>query len=255
MTRHLPLPILTAVLTLGPAAQGLSQELSSSLYNTGDEYFADPFAAELGQPAGPPTPGMQTVERRLSPAIAAASFSAVTAPEPRTFAVHDLVTIIVREEAQTSFSSKLETEKETSHTGEIAEFPRLTLSDLIDFQLIPNTFPNGTLKVDVKGGSEFTGEGDFANRQTMTARLQATIIDVKPNGNVVLEARKSVQDDGEQFELVATGICRVDDITATNTVLSSQLADLYIDKQSTGHLRKAANKGLFTEVLDFFFRW
>jgi flagellar L-ring protein precursor FlgH len=255
MTRRtLPL-ILGLASALGVAIPTAAQELSSSLYTSGDELFGDPFAAEFNRDLDPVQPGLQTDDRTLSPAVAAASFMAVTAPEPRLFAIHDLITIVIREDTQTRFSSSLETEKESQFTGELAELPRLTLTDLIDFQIKPNTFPDGTLKLDLTAGSEFEGEGGYENQQTMTGRVQATIIDIKPNGNVVLEARKSVRSDKEHYTLIATGTCRVDDITATNSVLSSQLANLVIDKQHTGHLRKAADKGLLTEVFDFLFPW
>ena len=248
--------VMTGVMTASGAVApaGLSQEMSSSLYATGGEFFADPFADELAGP-GPALPGRQTDERLLSRAVAAASFMAVSAPAPRTFQIQDLITIVVREDTQTRFSSSLETEKENRYNGEIADFPRLNLSDLLDFNVAPNTFPNGTLKLDVRTGSEYAGEGDYENRRSMTDRVQARIIDIKPNGNVVLEARKSVRSDGEHYTLVATGTCRVDDITATNTILSTQLADLFIDKQHHGHLRKAADKGLLTNVIDFLFPW
>ncbi|MEM1028047.1 MAG: flagellar basal body L-ring protein FlgH [Planctomycetota bacterium] len=235
--------------------QASAQELSSSLYITGDELFADPFIDEFEVMDGPPVPGTQTDEGKLSPAIAARSLMAVELPEPRTFAVHDLVTIIIREDTQTTFSSSLETEKESEWTGEIAEFPRFNLSDLLDLTLTPNTFPDGTVKLDVSADSSFEGDGDYQNSQSMTARIQATIIDIKPNGNVVVEARKSVRSDDEHYTLVATGICRVDDITVDNTVLSTEIADLFIDKQHEGHLKKSADKGLLTEVMDFLFPW
>ena len=48
---------------------------------------------------------------------------------------------------------------------------------------------------------------------------------------------------------------RADDITATNTVLSTQLAHLTIEKDHSGYLKDAADKGLFTQVLDFLFPW
>ncbi|MEM9883381.1 MAG: flagellar basal body L-ring protein FlgH [Planctomycetota bacterium] len=247
--------LIVVLLLLCRANGAAGQELSSSLFATGDEYFADPFAAGRAVEPEVAQPGRQTDRRMLSPAVAEASFMAVAAPEPRLFAVYDLLTIIIREDTQTRFSSSLETEKEGEWTGEIAELPRLTLSDLIDFKIVPNTFPDGTVKLDIQTGREFEGEGDYENQQSMTARIQATIIDIKPNGNVVLEARKSVRSDDEHYTLVATGTCRVDDITADNTVLSTQLADLYIDKQHTGHLKKAADKGLLTEIVDFVFPW
>lgn len=253
--RFFALLMITLFFVIGVAMTAPAQELSSSLYSTGDEFFADPFADEMGEVAGPPAPGVQTDDRTLSPAIAAKSFMSVSAPEPRSFAVHDLISIVIREDTQTTFSSSLETEKESEWTGEVAEFPRFNLNDLLDLTVVPNTFPNGTIKLDVSADSSFEGEGDYENRQSMTARVQATIIDVKPNGNVVIEARKSVRSDDEHYTLVATGICRVDDITIDNSVLSTQIADLFIDKQHDGHLKKAADKGLLTEIMDFIFPW
>lgn len=252
MTRLAVLILISLLLLVGLSARALSQELSSSLFNTGEQFHADPFAS--GPSASMvPAPGRQTDDRTLSPAIARASFMAVESPEPRTFAVHDLITIVIREDMQTSFSSTLDTSKSNEYTGEVAEFPRLNLSDLIHFDLAPNTFPNGTLKVDVSGDSDFSGDGDYENQQTMTGRVQARIIDVKPNGNVVLEARKSISSDHETYELVATGTCRVDDITADNTVLSTQVADLFIDKQHKGYVKQASDKGILTRVMDALF--
>ena len=241
--------VLAAVLIAAVSAP--AQELSSSLYETGDAVFADPFADAFPGTAPPPSAGRQSDRRQLSPAIAAASFTAVAAPEPQTFAVHDLVSIIIREDTRTAFSSSLETEKESTHEGEIAEFPRLTLSDLLDTQLVPNTFPDGTLKLDLEASREFTGEGDYTNSQTMSARIQATILDVKPNGTVVLEARKTVRSDHEAYTLVAIGVCRVDDVTADNTILSTQLADLFVEKQHEGYLKKASEKGPLTNLFDW----
>jgi flagellar L-ring protein precursor FlgH len=231
-----------------------AQELSSSLFLTGGSAYADPFYEEV-DPFAPPVPGTQTDNRRLSPAIAATSFMAVQAPEPRTFGVHDLVTIIIREEMSTDFTASLETEKSTEFAGEIAEFPRITLGDLIEGQIAPNTFPDGTLQLDISLENEFEGEGDYSNRQTMIGRVQARVIDVKPNGTLVIEARKSVTSDREHYTLVATGTCRVDDITIDNTILSSQLADLYLEKQHSGNLKRAADKGLITNFFDFFFNF
>ena len=244
--------VAAAVATLSVVVVPASaQELSSSLYATGGEHFADPFAGEVVGGAAPPSPGRQTDRRTLSPAIARASFTAVAAPAPQQFAVHDLITIIVREDTRTSFSSSLETEKESSVRAGIEELPRLTLGDLLNAQLRPNTFTDGRVRLDLESESEFTGEGDYRNAQSMSARVQASILDVKPNGTLVLEARKTVRSDDEAYTLVATGVCRVDDITADNTILSTQLANLYIEKQHTGHLKKAADKGPLTEFFDW----
>lgn len=191
----------------------------------------------------------------ISPGIRSVSLSAVVEPEPRTYQLHDIITVIVRESTTAEIDASLTTEKDVSYEGEIAELPRFNLSDLLNLQLKPNTFPNGTPKLDVSFTSEFDGSGDYEHSTEMTARLAAQVIDVKPNGLLVLEARKFVENDDETMTLVVTGTCSVDDVTIDNTVLSSNLYDLHISKQQTGELRKSTKKGLLSRVLDFIFNF
>ena len=138
------------------------------------------------------------------------------------------------------------------HRG-IRELPRLSLSDLLDLQVRPNTFPDGRVELDVGYESEFEGEGEYARTETMTGRITARVVDIRPNGTLVLEARKTLVNDGEEVSIVATGICRVQDITPDNTVLSTQLYDLFIDKQHEGELKDSTEKGILSRLLDFFF--
>ena len=51
--------------------------------------------------------------------------------------------------------------------------------------------------------------------------MTATIIDIKPNGNLVFEARKQIRHDDEVSSMRLTGLCRSDDVTPDNSVLST----------------------------------
>jgi flagellar L-ring protein precursor FlgH len=199
--------------------------------------------------------GERQAPHRLAPAIREQSLAAVEVPKPRQFAVHDLVTIIIREQSETEFQASLETEKGTEHSAEIAELPRLTLSDLADLQLKPNDFEDGTPQLDVSSDREFEGEGDYSRSEEMSGRITARIIDIKPNNTLVLEARKFVKSDDESLNIRLTGTCRAEDITADNTVLSTELYDLHLNKTHDGELRKSTKKGLFTDILDFVFNF
>jgi flagellar L-ring protein precursor FlgH len=199
--------------------------------------------------------GEREAPHQLAPAIRAASFTAVQVPKRRQFAVHDLITVIIRESSETDFEATLETEKSSEHSGEIAEFPRLTLADLANLQVRPNQFEDGTPQLDVSSESEFEGEGDYTRSEEMTGRITARIIDVKPNNTLVLEARKFVKSDDEAMNITVTGTCRAEDVTADNTVLSTELYDLHLNKTHDGELRNSTKKGLFTKILDFIFNF
>lgn len=241
MRNALPTFSLTLAVSLCAIAHADAQ--TSSLY-----------VRESSEPAPQRTvPVRNGVPDRLSPAIAAVSFAAAPLPEPRVFAVNDLVTIIVRDSTENDSRAELETEKETTIEGEISDFPNLTLKDLLNFQLKPSKFSDGKPRVGVEMSKEFEGDGRYNRRDTFTTRITARIIDVKPNGVLVLEARKHVRTDKEELSMIITGACRGDDVASDNTVLSTALADLRIAKEHKGELRNATKKGVLTQVLEGLF--
>ena len=189
----------------------------------------------------------------LAPAVRAMSLFAIARPEPRTFKKHDLVTIVISESTSADISSSLETNKETSISGEISAFPALRLADLLQLQLRPSNFDRGTPAVGIDFEKEFEGEGDYSRTDQFTARITAQIIDIKPNGTLVLEARKFIRNEDETMRITLTGTCRTDDISADNTVQSTKLFDLHLTKDHDGEIRKATKKGLFTKVFETLF--
>ncbi len=72
-------------------------------------------------------------------------------------------------------------------------------------------------------------------------------------GSLVLEVRSHIKTDEEESTIKVTGICRPEDVTAANTILSNQLHDLKIEKMHEGELKKANEKGIIAKVLDTIF--
>jgi flagellar basal body L-ring protein FlgH len=50
--------------------------------------------------------------------------------------------------------------------------------------------------------------------------------------------------------MVLTGTCRAEDVTADNSVLSTQLHDLTVKKTHTGEVRNAGRKGWIPKIVD-----
>jgi flagellar L-ring protein precursor FlgH len=192
----------------------------------------------------------QNVVDRLAPALAASSFTAVALPEPRVYTVHDLITIVVRESTENDTKSSLETEKDAKINGGIDAFPKFQLADILNGQLGASNMSRGKPKVEIDFKKEFTGDGTFKRKDTFTTRLTAKIIDIKPNGLLVLEARKNVQTDKETVSVILTGTCRTEDVGADNSVLSTNLSDLRILKQHEGEVKDATKKGIVTQILE-----
>lgn len=202
-----------------------------------------------------PHSGTKNVEP-LPAGIRETSYLAVELPEPRKFAKHDLVTIIIREESSATAESTLETEKDMNIDGSIDAFPRFRLKDIADGRLEGKTL--GDKKPQVKMGitKDFEGESEYERKDRMTTRITARVIDVKPNGLLALEARTNIKNDDEELVIQVTGYCKAADIsTVDNTILSTKLFDLRVNKQHQGEVRKGSQKGFLTKVFDAIFNF
>ncbi len=183
--------------------------------------------------------------------IASNSFLAVQIPEPRQYAENDLVTIVIRESFKTDLKASLETEKDLKLEGEITDF--IDLDKLLSLIVQPDDFAEGKPKVGVDLTNEWEGEGDYSRSESMTGRLTARVADVKPNGTLVIEAKQTIIHDREELAIVLTGTCRAADITIDNTVLSTELYDLHLNKQHKGELKKSTRKGFLTKFFEALF--
>ncbi len=178
------------------------------------------------------------------------SLAYVEPPEPREIKQYDIITIIIDEVSSTTSSQTLETEKVNK--------TKQTLNSLIDamalleLQLASSSITNLGL-VDLNAKNTYTGEGDYERKDKFTARITAQVLEIKPNGTLVLEAVKRIAKDEEIQTLVLSGVAREEDITLQNTILSSQLANLNLVLENEGELKDTAEKGLITKVLDAVF--
>ena len=183
-------------------------------------------------------------------ALQAVSLFAVAAPKVRTFHKHDLVQIIVQETSRAKSSQELDSEKDYRLKGEIKAWPDFRVNELLQLMIMAGRTTN-LPKLEVRGTKDFEGEGEYERRDDLTARLTAEVIEVLPNGHLVLEARTYIKTDEEEATMKLTGICRAEDVSPANTVLSSQIHDLEIEKMHKGELKNAAQKGFLAKVLDF----
>jgi flagellar L-ring protein precursor FlgH len=171
---------------------------------------------------------------------------AVQVPKPRRFKVNDLVTVIVREDKRSQSDAKIESEKKWEVESELKEWIRIH-----DHKLIPQNFSNGIPSVDFNWNDKYDGEGKNERKDSLTTRITATIIDVKPNGTLVLEDIKTIKTDEDVQILRLTGTCRSEDVSAENTVLSTQLARAKIETEHSGPSRDASKRGWLKQFVDF----
>ncbi len=162
----------------------------------------------------------------------------------RARAVNDIVTIVVVEQSTSSRSASTSTSKNTSRTASLNDFPGLALPTR-------NARAAANLKLDLEGKAEHEGKGAIDRSDRLTAQIPARVVKVLDNGNLVIEGRRAVLVNDETQVATISGVVRPQDITGTNTVLSSQIADAEVQLVGRGLLAEAQRPGLIYRILDW----
>ncbi|MEW5889701.1 MAG: flagellar basal body L-ring protein FlgH [Pseudomonadota bacterium] len=98
-----------------------------------------------------------------------------------------------------------------------------------------------TLKAD--DDNKFSGKGESAANNTFTGTITVTVIEVLPNGNLLVSGEKLVAiNQGEEF-IRFSGVVNPIHITAANAVQSTQVADARIEYKQNGYIDSAQVMG------------
>lgn len=204
-----------------------------------------------GAPADPsPAP---VAAQAAMPTLDQVGLFVVTPVAPKKWAQHDKVEIIINETSITKFEQSLDAKKNYDFAAELSQFPSLEafFSDLIYKPGVTSNTP----KVGLTGNSKFKGDGTYERKENMTARISGLVLDVKPNGLLVVEARESVQSDEETKTMVLSGVVDPKDITTTGSVQSAQMANLTIKVEHEGQVKKTGTKGLIPRIFETVFNF
>jgi flagellar L-ring protein precursor FlgH len=80
--------------------------------------------------------------------------------------------------------------------------------------------------------------------------MAVNIVDIQPNGNLVLEGHQTIRNNEEEWRLSITGICRREAIQPDRTVTSDVIYDLRVDKEEVGQVRDGYSRGWLLKWYD-----
>jgi flagellar L-ring protein precursor FlgH len=83
-------------------------------------------------------------------------------------------------------------------------------------------------------GHQLQGQADSSSSNSLSTQLAGRVIQVLPNGTLLVEARHEIQMNGQKHLATVRGMVRPGDIAADNSVLSSQIGDLQVAIEGKG---------------------
>lgn len=181
-----------------------------------------------------------------NPVLEAGSLVAVKEQDPKKFKVEDLLTVIVREQTEYEAEGTNNARRQANLKSELDAFIKFTGGGVGSA-----AFRRGKPNIEYKGTFNQRNDAENEREDRLTTRVTAKIVDVKPNGNLVVEARKTMIHDDEVHVMTLTGICRSIDVTPDNTVLSTQVADKVIEVHTKGSIRNTTRPGWLGTIYDF----
>ena len=103
--------------------------------------------------------------------------------------------------------------------------------------------------------NSFAGEAKSDRSGQVTASIAARVTEVLPNGNLSLFGRRAMKVNNEVQYITVAGIVRPQDISASNRVKSTYLADSRIEYYGKGALADKQKPGWGTRIIDNLWPW
>jgi flagellar L-ring protein precursor FlgH len=160
--------------------------------------------------------------------------------------VNDIVTIIIDESSSGQNKASTNSSRDSSTTSGISAMLGLDTSVLNG-----NANLGGKLSIGGESSSALKGTGDTSRGGKLQAQLTARVVRVLENGNLLIEGRRQLTLNAEDEFIVITGIIRPEDISASNSVSSSNIADARILYTGSGVVTDKQHPGWLTRVLDW----
>lgn len=222
---------LTTGISLGLAGAVLGQDGPNSSLYSGRMGMVQPLQPVQTYGAAPP-PSTNWYE--------------VPLPPPKEVRVHDIITIRVDLGARMSSDVQFQRRRTAQYNAILNDW--VFLDGLRALKKDPQRDGDQQVQGNLNHLDRVTG--DLETTESIKFELAAEVTSILPNGNLVLEAHRTVRNNEELWMHSLTGICRREDIGPGNLLLSKDILHLNVEKRETGHIRDSYKRGWFWRWFD-----
>jgi flagellar L-ring protein precursor FlgH len=136
----------------------------------------------------------------------------------------DIVTVVIEIDDRAELQNQTSRTKSASEGLEVPNFFGIT-------QLANKILPDGAsldTAVDASSNSNTSGQGQIRRQDKITLQVAATVVQVLPNGHLVIAGSQEIRVNQELRDLQVGGIIRPEDVSRRNTITYEKIADARI---------------------------
>jgi flagellar L-ring protein precursor FlgH len=168
--------------------------------------------------------------------------------DQRAGRVGDILTVLVTVNDSAKTSNTTNTGVTTSNAMGVPNFFGLESSI---GKILPGGFdPSKMITTNTANASQGTGGINRAEQMSLT--IAAVVTQVLPNGNMVIQGTQEIKTNDDLRQLTVAGIVRPEDISSSNTILSSQIAEARINYGGRGDIASVQKTPAGTALLQRF---
>lgn len=157
--------------------------------------------------------------------------------------VGDLISIIMNESVTVTNSLSYASSKKSATTDNFSKF----FNTILGRQLINDNL--GTFG----GTNDVTNSAGSNNKIVFGDTIAVQVIQQMPNGNLVVQGKKTLVNGNERSDLIVTGIVDPRWISSSGQVYSRYVANLQFAMSGRGDISRSGNEGIINRFIKYLF--
>lgn len=164
--------------------------------------------------------------------------------------VHDSVTLIVAESTSSDISSSNDLKRDSSNSMILESWLTPRLSGGLGTTQHGKAAGGDSPTIAYSNNRAHKSDSTIARTQAFATTLTGKVIDVHPNGYLVIEAKKSVNVNGETQVVTVTGSVNPEHMDSNSAVKAEYIMDMTIDYTGAGPMTRMDRRGWGSKLID-----
>jgi len=154
--------------------------------------------------------------------------------------IGDILTIKITEDSKVDNKAKRDLKKEVDKST--------TFNGELNIDHILPSIPGFTMSAE--STNELKSKADYKDERSFVDRITVVVVDIQPNGNLVVMGTRNRDISGDIQKIEVSGIVRPSDIAFDNTVKSEQVADFRLVAKNSGVADPYTRPGWLGRIFD-----